>query len=413
MITASGRCVCIGVAIGTGLLFSSLPLYAQEEFAHPQSYTFDAGPWLGQLEGSAAFAGYFFTQSGAGGGSTLGNYTTGFRANAWEVEIARPANVTNFWGFGIQAAEYQDINLGLNAPTTVNDNRFQTGPIRTAYIAFAPFQHFKLSIGQLPSLEGYESVFPWNNPSMLRTAANPPQNSNSKGVQLDYANGPYSGSLMFSDGYDTNVFNYLTWQGTAKFDADNELTIYGGAHFGSTGPNAFAYGQGGMPSGGKFGVGGQQQLAVVNSYMIAGWYKWRYGSLSVIPELQYQFTPALTRYAADRSGGISDDIPKYTSSFVAALFGIYKIPNTRFSISGWVEYGTSNGSAPQDVWFAAPNQELVGLAIAPAWKYDQIYVRLNVGYAHLLNLGTPVSGYGSAGTERDTVIGTAEFGLVF
>lgn len=404
---------CIGVAIATGLSFASVPGHAQEQFAHPPSYTFDAGPGLGELETSAAFAGYFFDQSGAGNGSTVGNYSTGFRVNAWEVEVARPVNMGNIWGFGIQAAEYQDINLGLNAPKTVNDNRFQTGPIRSAYFALAPAPGFKLSVGQLDSLEGFESVFPWNNPSMLRTAVNPGQNSDSKGVELDYANGPYAGSLMFSDGYDTNVFNYFTWLGTAKFDANNELSVYGGTHFGSTGPDAFAYGEGGMPSGGPFGVGGQHQLAVVNSTMIGAWYTWRYGNLSVIPELQYQFTPALRRYAADTSGGVSDDIPGYTSAFVAALFGIYRIPNTHFSISGWVNYGTSNGTGPQDVWFAAPNQKLVGLAIAPAWKYNPVYVRLNFGYAHLLNLGTPISGYGSTGTQRNTVIGTLEFGLVF
>lgn len=248
---------------------------------------------------------------------------------------------------------------------------------------------------------------------MLRTAVNPGQNSNSKGGELVYDNGPYSGALMFSDGYDTNTFNYFTWLATAKFDANNELSFYGGTHFGTTGPNAFAYGQGGMPSGGQFGVGGQQQLAVVNSTMIGAWYTWRDGNLSIIPELQYQFTPAVTQFATQTSGGVSDDIPGYTSAFVAALFGIYKIPDTHLSISGWVNYGTSNGSAAQDVWFAAPNQKLVGLAIAPAWKYKQIYVRLNVGYNHLLNLGTPASGYGNAGTERDTVIGTMEFGVVF
>jgi hypothetical protein len=431
MSVTSSRCACLGVAIATGLLSAAMPVYAQEtssyttvltsvraseeemsQFAHPQSYAFDGGP-LGQLQGNAAFSGYFFAQTGAGDNSTVGSYTTGARFNAWEIEVVRPTNVTNFWGFGVQAAEYQDVNLGLNAPKNVNGDRFQTGPIRTAYIAIAPAQGFKISGGQLPSLEGYESVFPWNNPSMLRTALNPAQNSNSKGGELDYTNGPFTGSLMFSDGYDTNVFNYFTWLGNVKFDANNELSIYGGTHFGSTGPNAFAYGEGGMPSGGKFGVGGQQQLAVVNSTMIGAWYTWRYGNLSIIPEVQYQFTPALTKYAADTSGGFSDDIPGYTSAFVAALFGIYKIPNTHFSISGWVNYGTSNGSGDQDVWFAAPNQKLVGLAVAPAWKYKNIYARLNVGYAHLLNLGTPVSGYGNSGTQRDTLIGTMEFGVVF
>ncbi|HEX4113620.1 MAG TPA: outer membrane beta-barrel protein [Stellaceae bacterium] len=409
---ATSSVVLTGLLGTAAILAASSIAHAQDEFAHPQSYKFDGGP-LGELEGNAAVDGYFYWQSGAGDGSTVGNHSTGAKVNAWEVEVAKPANIADFWGFGVQAAQYQDINLGLNKPKNVNDDRFQTGPIRTVYLAIAPLQGFKLSVGQLPSLEGYESVFPWNNPVALRTAVNPSQNSNSKGVELDYANGQYSGSLMFSDGYDTNVYNYFTWLGTDKFDANNELNIYGGAPVGTTGPNAFAYGEGGMPSGGAFGVGGQQQLAVVNSNMIGAWYTWRSGNLTVIPELQYQFTPKLTDFATETSGGVSDDIPKFTSNFVAALFGIYKIPDTHFSISGWVEYGTSNGSAPQDVWFAAPNQKLVGLAIAPAWKYNKIYVRLNLGYAHLLNMGTPISGYGAGGTDRNTAIGTTEFGFVF
>jgi hypothetical protein len=396
-------------------VFSIAPAQAQEEFAHPESYTFDGGP-LGQLKGNAAVDGYFFLQSGAGDGSTVGNHSTGAKVNAWEVEVSKTATVNDFWGFGVQAAQYQDINLGLNKPKNVTDSRFQTGPIRTVYFAIAPVQDFKLSVGQLPSLEGYESVFPWNNPVALRTAVNPSQNSNSKGVELDYDHGPYSGSLMFSDGYDTNVYNYFTWQGTVKFDPNNSLTIYGGAPVGVTGPNAFAYGEGGMPTGGPFGVGGQQQLAVVNSNMIGAWYTWKSGNLTVIPELQYQFTPKLTQFSSaawTAASGVSDDIPKYTANFVAALFGIYKIPDTHFSISGWVDYGTSIGTAPQDVWFAAPNQKLVGVAIAPAWKYNKIYVRVNLGYNHLLNTGTPVSGYGSTGTGKDTAIGTTEFGFVF
>ena len=280
----------------------------------------------------------------------------------------------------------------------------------------APFQDFKFSVGQVPSIEGFESVFPWNNPVALRTAANPPQNSNSKGLQLDYDNGPFSATVIFGDGYDTNVYNYFQFSGTYKFNPSNQITVYAGVPVGVTGPNAFAYGEGGVPAGGGNGVGGQQQMAVVNSNMIGAWYTWRNGGLTIIPELQFQYTPKITKYATEMSGGVSDDIPKGTSEFVAALFAMYKIPNSHFSLNGWVEYGTSNGSAAQDLWFSAPNEKLVGVAVGPAWKYNKIFVRLDAGYVHLLNVGTGVgapAGYGASGTGKDTVIGLTEFGFVF
>jgi len=410
-----------GLAICAGLLCVSTGAYGQilqtfvnrpDEFAHPVPHSFDGGP-LGELEGSAAFDGYFFGESGAGDGSAVGRYSVGARANAWETEVGKKVTETDFWGFAVQAGEYQDINLGLNRPKNINANRFQTGPIRSAYVTIEPIQDYKISVGQLPSVEGFESVYPWNNPVALRTALNPPQNSNSKGVQLDYDHGPFSGVLMYSDGYDTNDFNYISWLASYKFDASNQLNVYGGANLGTTGPNAFAYGEGNASPGGANGVGGQAQLAVVNSDMIGAWYSWRHKSLTIIPEVQLQYTPKLTQFANVTSGGISDNIPKGTGEFVATLFAIYKFADTPYSISGWVEYGSSWGSAAQDVWFNAPGQTLVGFAIAPAWKYNKLYARLNLGYVHLVDEGTPAAGYGSAGTGRDSFTSLMEFGFVF
>ena len=65
-----------------------------------------------------------------------------------------------------------------------------------------------------------------------------------------------------------------------------------------------------------------------------------------------------------------------------------------------MEYATSHGSGPQDTWFVAPNAELVGFAFAPAYQYKQLFARLNVGYVHLLNSGTPSAGYGDQGKCR-------------
>jgi hypothetical protein len=413
--------VYAGLSVCAALWCVSIPARAQlrfdvtahpDQFAHPETFKFDGGP-LGELESSAAVDGYFFWQSGAADGSTVGSRSTGAEVGAFEVELSKKTGPNDLFGFFIQAAEYQPINLGLNKPKDVNANRYQTGPIRTAYVSVQPYQDLIVSVGQVMSIEGYESVFPWNNPVALRTAANPPQNSNSKGIQLDYDHGPFSGTIIFGDGYDTNDFNYFQLSGTYKFDPGNQLTVYAGVPVGVTGPDAFAYGGGGTTPGGGNGVGGQQQLAVVNSNTIGAWYTWRSGGLQIIPELQYQYTPRLTNFANRTSGGNSDDIPKETSAFVAALFAMYRIPDTHFSISGWVDYGASQGTAAQDVWFAAPNQKLAGVAIAPAYKYNRIFVRLDMGYNHLTNLGTPASGYGSNGTRRNQAIGLTEFGLVF
>lgn len=416
-----GRPTKSGLTVCSGLLCVSTGAYGQiwqnevnrpDEFAHPVPYQFDGGP-LGELEGSAAIDGYFFAESGAGDHSAVGSYPVGARVNAWETEVSKKVTETDFWGFAVQAGEYQDINLGLGRPKNINSERFQTGAIRSAYVTIAPIQDYKISVGQLPSVEGFESVYPWNNPVALRTAVNPGQNSNSKGVQLDYDHGPFAGTLMFSDGYDTNDFNYFSGLATYKFDANNQFNVYGGANVGTTGPNAFAYGEGNAPSGGANGVGGQGLLAVVNSDMLGAWYSWRNNALTIIPEVQLQYTPKLTQFANVTSGGISDNIPKGTGEYVTALFAIYKFADTPYSISGWVEYGSSWGSAPQDVWFNAPGQSLVGLAVAPAWKYNKLYARLNLGYVHLVNEGTPAAGYGSAGTGRNSFTGQMEFGFVF
>jgi hypothetical protein len=64
---------------------------------------------------------------------------------------------------------------------------------------------------------------------------------------------------------------------TAKIDSNNNITVYGGVPLGTTGPNTFAYGEGGASAGGANGNGGQGQLAAVNSTMVGGWYTWKAG----------------------------------------------------------------------------------------------------------------------------------------
>jgi hypothetical protein len=398
-----------GLIISAGLSSAWMPAYAMDG---PKPVDFDGGP-LGQLEFSAAGDGYFFLQSGTSSdphNSIAGSKAAGAEINAWMVELNKP---TGLFQFTVQLGEYQDINLGASKPTEVNGDRFTTGPLRSAFASIVPTDNFKISVGQVPSLVGYESVYPWNNPSALRTVLNVGQNSNSRGVQAEYAYGPLKGTVVFGDGYDTGVWNHVQYLVTDKIDANNSVFIYGIVSLGTTGPNTFAYGEGGQSAGGANGNGGQGELAVVNSNMLGAWYTWKMGNLSITPEVQFQWTPPINKYANVVSGGLSDDIAKETGNFGAALFGSYKFGDSPYSLAGWGEYATSHGSAAQDSWFVAPNAELAGFAIAPGYQYKQLYTRLNIGYVHLLNAGTPAAGFGDEGTRKNQVVTTLEFALVY
>jgi hypothetical protein len=401
--------ISFGLATCAWLPIVSVHAYAVEG---PKPVDFDGGP-LGQLQFSAAADGYFYAQSGTSSDpktSIAGSKAAGAEINAWMIQLHKPTGLVQFT---VQLAEYQDINLGTNKPAQVNGNRYTTGPLRAAFITIAPIEDFKLSVGQVGSLEGFESSLPWNNPSAFRSALNPAQNSNSRGVQADYTHGPFSGSVVFGDGYDTGVWNYLQFLATDKLDASNSLSIYGGIPLGVTGPNTFAYGEGGASAGGANGNGGQGQLAVVNSNMLGAWYTWSSGNLSITPEVQLQWTRPINKYAGVVSGGISDDIPKETGNFGAVVFGNYNFGETGFSFGGWAEYATSHGSAAQDAWFLAPNAQLAGFAISPGYQYKQLFTRVNVGYVHLLNNGNPPAGFGNQGNGRNQVVGTLEFALVY
>ncbi len=395
-----------GMVFCAVLSCAGLPAYALDGAA---PVPIDGGP-LGPLNFSAAGDGYFFGQTGSSANphtSVVGGQPTGAAVDAWMLELHKISGLVQFT---VQLAEFQNINLGANRPQDVNGQRFTTGAVRTAYVTLAPAGDFKISLGQFPSVEGYESVFAFNNPVGLRTVIAAVENSNSRGVQLDYNHGPLAATVLFGDGYDTGVWNYVQFIASDHFDANNVLYVFGAKALGVTGPNTFAYESGTGPLNGN---GSQGQLANINSNMIGAWYEWKHGNLSLTPEVQFQYTNPINQYANVVSGGVSDNIPKSTGNFAAALFGEYKFSGTPYSIAGWTEYATSYGSAAQDNWFVAPNAKLVGVTVAPTWQHEHLFARLNAGYMYLLDSGSPAAGYGNSGTGRNQFITTLEFGIVY
>jgi hypothetical protein len=162
---------------------------------------------------------------------------------------------------------------------------------------------------------------------------------------------------------------------------------------GTTGPNAYVY--------------ADESPVYANSNLLGIYYSYSNGNLSLVPEVQYQYTKARAILG----------LTKPTSDFGAALFTDYSFGTSPYSIGAWGEYVTSHSShADNFSWFIGPDAEAVGFSVTPTWQYKYLFVRADLGYLYLLHntdaTGTKF-GYGGTGTGRNVVSTQLEGGLMF
>jgi Putative beta-barrel porin-2, OmpL-like. bbp2 len=305
--------------------------------------------------------------------------------------------------FNLQVGAITSLTLGTK-PSATSVQTWSTGPVRIATITIAPIPNLTISAGQMGSVEGFESSVDWENFNLLTTSLWYVENSQSVGVSATYTWGPASGTIIFSDGFDTNVWNYLQVKGSYAFNDNNNVTLYGATNLGSTGLGARFYGNATTPYNSTT-VASAGVANLVNSSVVGGYYTFTMGDLTLVPELQYVWTkknPAV---------GVAD----FSSHFGAAVFANYKFGASPFSLGGWAQYFSSNG---RDFWFVNPGAQGYGIAIAPTWTPDwgkkHLFVRGDVGVLHLTNVGRPGSvAYGSSGGERNQATFLVEVGALF
>jgi hypothetical protein len=273
------------------------------------------------------------------------------------------------------------------------------------YVTVVPTPELSISVGQVASLEGYESSVDWKNFNMLFTSIWDVQNSQSVGVSAKYKfTERLTGQIVFSDGFDTNVWNYLQLSASYDFNDNNSLNLYGATNLGSTGLGARFYGSATRPySETTVELAGAANF--VNSSMIGGYHVFTMGNLTLVPEVQYTWA------VKDPSVGVTD----FSSHFGAAVFANYKFGDSPFSLGGWVEYFTTNG---QQSFFLNPGARGYGLVVGPTWSPDwakkHLFVRSDIGLRHLTNVGIAgSSGYGSSGTGRNQATFLLEAGVLF
>jgi hypothetical protein len=369
----------------------------------PSPFTFDAGP-LGNLQLSGGADGFAYALTGAGSDASKGllgtSSSAGIQFLNGLVKLEKPDGIVQFT---IEAGGVNALPLGTR-PKAPTAEKWSTGPFRTAYITVAPTPNLTISAGQIGSLEGYESAVDWKNYNMMFTSMWDVENAQSVGVTATYTYERFAGSVAFSDGFDTNVWNYLQLLGSYAIDDSNKLSMFGATNLGATGLDAKFYGNATRSySSSTVAVAGAANL--VNSSVIGGYYSFEAGNLTLVPEVQYVWS---TR---NPNVGLKD----YSSHFGAAVFANYQLGASPYSIGGWVEYFTSNGS---ETWFLNPGAQGVGMVVGPTWSPDwakkHLFVRGEAGLLHLLTIGTPgSSGYNGSGTGRNQATFLAQVGVLF
>ena len=394
--------------LGLGFVAASslFALHAAQAMSGPTAITIDGGP-LGSLalSGGVDGYGYYLGETNSNGNMPGTNKDIGANVANGLVELQKTSGVLQFTvEVGSNGGA---VTLGT-APSQTTISNFSTGPLYAGYVTVAPTgSPFTVSVGQMGSLEGYESGVDWNNSNQLTTGIFYVENAQDRGVQLNYSQGPVSASVQLGDGYDTGVFNFLQALASYSYNANNSLSVFYAGNLGRTGLNAHTYAGTGNYNTTSVGPSSSN---FDNSQMIGAYYSYTNGNLNVVPEVQYQIAKADAQL----------NQTKATSNFGAAVFGDYSFANTPYSLGGWVEYFTSHTSSADSAngfyWFIAPDAEAVGFSATPTWQYKDLFARADVGYLYLLNRtqanGTK-TGFGTNANDRGIFQSTLEAGLLF
>jgi len=394
------RLFVYGTCNAAFLVLASMRAHAVDP---PAPFSFDASP-LGALQITGGADGYAYALTGAGDetkNGLLGTSTSiGLQFLNGLVKLEKPEGPIQFT---IEVGWVNSLALGTK-PKAPTAQQWSTGPIRSAYVTVVPTPNLTISAGQIGSLEGYESAVDWNNFNMMTTSLGEVENDQSVGVSVTYAYGRFAGTVVFSDGFDTNVWNYLQLFGSYSINEHNQLTLFGATNLGATGLSARFYGSATRPYSSST-VASAGAANFVNSSVIGGYYAFTSGNLTLVPEVQYVWS------AKNPKVGLTD----YSSHFGVAFFANYQFAESPFSVGGWLQYFTSNGP---ETWFLNPGAQGFGVVVgptwSPSWAKNHLFLRGEVGLLHLTNIGAPNSvGYGSSGSGRNQATFLAEAGMLF
>jgi len=346
--------------------------------ANPNPAKFDAGPF-GPVYVTGVLSGLGLLESN--------NFATDHSAN-FDISNGQAIAQTTSGPlqFYAQAGIYSIPSLGTPYLRATNANSTLWGPLPAAWAKWVVNDDFNLQAGKLPTLIGAEYTFTFQNMNVERGLLWNQEPAISKGVQANLTLGPIAYSVSFTDGFDSDHFNWVTGSAAWTIDKANTLAVVAGGNFGTTNVNTLL-----TPAP-------QSNSTIVNliyTYNAAPW--------TVTPYFQFTSVPS------NRSLGFGHD----ATTVGGALLVSYSV-NDNWSIAGRGEVISSSGSvangAPNLLY--GPGSTAWSLTLTPTYQQGIVFARLEGSFVEASST-TPGLAFGKSGNEKSQGRLLLEGGILF
>lgn len=295
-------------------------------------------------------------------------------------------NTQGVFQFYVQAGGYSIPTLGTPYFKSTDFVKDTYGYLPVAYVKLVPTSDFNIEIGKLYTLQGAENAYTFQNFNIERGLLWNQTNTINRGVQANYAHGPLSVSLAFTDGYYSKKYNWLSGTIGYTLSPKDNITFGAAASLSHNGKSTFA-----TPT-------------VLNNGQLY-FLSWTHssGPWTIQPYVQVGHVPERNEVGIFHNA----------TTYAGAILGKYSFSN-QWALAARAEVIKSTGSlgngAPSLLY--GPGSGAWSLTLTPTWQKGILFARVEGSYVHAWNV-VPGFGLGPNFTNKSQVRGLVEAGIIF
>jgi hypothetical protein len=281
----------------------------------------------------------------------------------------------------VQAGGYSLPSLGTSYLRMNDTTHDFFGPVPVAFIKLAPSDNFSIMAGKLYTLIGGENTFTFQNLNIERGLLWNQTNAVNRGMQMNYNQGAFNGSIALSDGFYSGRLNWLSGLVTYAINSKNSLSIVLSGNIKHDNESSLV-----------------TPLAQNNSQIYDLIYTYISGRLTINPSLQF------TQIPKDTDIGLLGSASTYGIA-LAAKFAF----NTHWSITSRIEYIDTTGGVNLAY---GPGSNAWSLTLTPTYQRGIFFVRGEASLVKANNI-TAGSAFGPDGTKGSQGRLLIETGVLF
>ncbi len=355
---------------------------------------------FGDIYVGGAVSGYFYTQTN--------QLPTALAPPGIAADRGARADISNLMTF-IQKADgpfqfyaafgaYTIPGLGAPIYSAFDQTSLLYSPAPIAFGKYVINDDWSIQGGRMPTLIGSELPFTFQNLNISRGLLFNQENVINQGVQINWANGPWSASFAATDGFYSGEINWVTGAIVYKIDDANTIGINGGTHF-----TSYTNFDSSTSRGLRYQYATPATLQ--NSSIISANYTYAAGPVIVTPYIQYTNV---------ESNGILNLAGAET--FGGAILASYAFSDT-FALAGRFEYITQSGSRTNPFQQATSvlygsGSSALSFTVTPTFTFDRYFLRGEFSTVQLYDI-TPGLGFGRSGLKTSQERYMIETGLTF